>query len=216
MRNPNPTAAAPVQRVRWIAAIGIHPALAWLLPVALAVYAFCAFATHSRADVYAALSLMIVCQALAHLLAIGMLPRHWTLVVAASAVAPLICWRVHHLGQHDTPADAPAESIAAPPQPAPEPTPLVVVTTPATPIARPAYRLRPARVAAPLPPRLRRPTAARPVAASTATPPATTKRAEWATRIAAAQAAYPGATKKEIAVQLGITDRWLRECVRTA
>ncbi|MEU4214051.1 hypothetical protein [Actinoplanes sp. NPDC026623] len=106
-----------VARLRWVALtaaalltaygefelatlVGFTPWLAWLLPIAMDVYAYCAFAARRRVDVLAALGLMIVCQALAHLLAAGIITPHWGLVVAVSAVAPIICWRVHHLGDH--------------------------------------------------------------------------------------------------------------------
>jgi len=121
MRSTNTIAVA---RLRWVALgaaellaahgeydmatrIGVTPWLAWLFPVGIGVYAYCAFATGSRTDVRAALGLMTACHALAHLLAVDVLPRHWTLVVTVSAVAPIICWRVHHLGEHaPTTADA--------------------------------------------------------------------------------------------------------------
>ena len=106
-----------VARLRWVALIaaalltaygefelatlvGFTPWLAWLLPIGLDVYAYCAFAIDRRADVLAALILMISCQALAHLLAIGIIPAHWALVVAVSAVPPVICWRIHNLVGH--------------------------------------------------------------------------------------------------------------------
>lgn len=100
--------------------VGYTPSLAWLLPVALDVYAYCAFTIDRRADVLAALALMIFCQALAHLLAIGMIPAHWALVIAVSAVPPVICWRIHSLVGHPTTApaaasiDGPAESPEVP------------------------------------------------------------------------------------------------------
>lgn len=149
MRNADVTTTpAAVRWLRWIALaaaalltahgefqlaahIGVTPWLAWLLPVGLDVYAFCAFAAGIQRDVRAALGLMIACQALAHLLTIGIIPAHWTLVIAVSAVAPIVCWRVHHLGEHHTPAPAAGET---PPEPAADPTPEPRVEPTAEPI----------------------------------------------------------------------------------
>lgn len=132
MRNVDATTAAPtVQRLRWVAlaaaalltahgefelmtAVGVTPWLAWLAPIGLDVYAYCAFAAGRPTDVRAALLLMISCQALAHLLVVGIIPAHWSLVIAVSAVAPIVCWRVHHLAEHNTPAIVSAEVHVAP------------------------------------------------------------------------------------------------------
>jgi len=93
--------------------VGFTPSLAWLLPIGLDVYAYCAFAIGRRADVLAALTLMISCQALAHLLANGIIPTHWTLVIVVSAVPPVICWRIHNLVGHPV-TGAAASSIGGP------------------------------------------------------------------------------------------------------
>jgi hypothetical protein len=215
------TANTAVRRVRWIALgaaelmsavgefhlaqeIGIHPYLAWLLPVALGVYGFCAFATGHRADVFAALGLMIVCQGMAHLLAIGLIPRHWSLVLITSAVAPIVCWRVHHLGQTPpasepipTPADAAPVTVA----PAVAPASVAPVCEIPEPVDTPADDEQvcadPAPVAevAPLPSRPRR------------------SRAEWRTLIETAQQDHPDFSRAQLANHVGCTPRWLRTCL---
>lgn len=123
------TVPSSIVRLRWVALVaaalltaygefelatlvGYTPWLAWLLPIALDVYAYCAFAIERRTDVLAALALMIFCQALAHLLAIGIIPAHWALVIGVSAVPPVICWRIHNLIGH--PAGAPDPREATP------------------------------------------------------------------------------------------------------
>lgn len=201
------TVPTSVQRLRWVAlgaaalltaygefelmtAIGITPWLAWLAPVGLDVYAYCAFAAGRRADVRAALTLMISCQALAHLLAAGVIPTHWSLVIAVSAVAPVVCWRVHHLAEHDTiHSTTTIEAVLAAPAAAdPEDVPLTVEPEAWQPKARQQTRL----------PEGRR------------TPAETRKLAAEIMEV------QPGITKKDIAAQLGISARRLRTVLAAA
>jgi hypothetical protein len=116
-----------VARLRWVALaaaalltaigefmlaslVGYPLYVAWLFPIALDIYAYCAFAAKARRDVAAALVLMIVCQALAHLVAVSVIPAHWSLVILVSAVPPIICWRIHHLAAHRTPIEVDADT----------------------------------------------------------------------------------------------------------
>jgi len=231
MRTTNTIAVA---RLRWVALgaaellaahgeydmatrIGVTPWLAWLFPIGLGVYAYCAFATRSRADVRAALGLMIACQALAHLLAVDVLPRHWTLVVTVSAVAPIICWRVHHLGEHASMPDAAPPAMTTT-SPADDPTVAPVVeaapipTPPATrPAPRPRVRVAPSR----RPRRVTHTAAARYAPAAAVCPPATPRRRtreETQAMIQRLRATHRGITQKEIATRLGCSTRWVREC----
>lgn len=68
------------------------------LPAALDIYAVRAL--RARRDVAAAVAAMIATNAAAHLAAAGLLPVDWPLVVAVSAIAPLVLWRVHRLADH--------------------------------------------------------------------------------------------------------------------
>lgn len=68
------------------------------LPAALDVYAVRAL--RARRDVAAAVAAVIATNAAAHLVAAGLLPVDWPLVVAVSAIAPLVLWRVHRLADH--------------------------------------------------------------------------------------------------------------------
>lgn len=129
----------PIRLLRWVA-FGAAAALtasgeyylaglagwpswvAWLLPVALDVYAFTAFATHRRADTLAALGLMIAANTIYHLAATDIVPAGWQLVVTVAAAPPIICWRVHHLGETPPlPETSPATEAPAPEIP-PRPT----------------------------------------------------------------------------------------------
>ncbi len=67
------------------------------LPAALDIYAVRAL--RARRDVAAAVAAMIATNAAAHLVAAGLLPVDWPLVVAVSAIAPLVLWRVHRLAE---------------------------------------------------------------------------------------------------------------------
>lgn len=68
------------------------------LPAALDIYAVRAL--RARRDVATAVAAMIATNAAAHLVAAGLLPVAWPLVVGVSAIAPLVLWRVHRLADH--------------------------------------------------------------------------------------------------------------------
>jgi hypothetical protein len=97
------------------------------VPAALDIYAVRAL--RARRDVAAVVLAMIAVNAASHLVAAGLLPVSVPLVVAVSAIAPLVLWRVHRLAEHieqaPEPAAAPLETAAKfaeiPAEPAPEP-----------------------------------------------------------------------------------------------
>ncbi|MGQ4468917.1 hypothetical protein ACN6K6_007459 [Streptomyces violaceoruber] len=113
-------------------AVGFGPVLAGCVPAALDVYALRAFKT--QRDVPAVVVALILVNAAAHLVASGLLPVGIPLVIAVSAIAPLVLWRVHALGVAPEPVSAP-ESI---PQPAAEAIP---VTAPERTAERPTEPL---------------------------------------------------------------------------
>ncbi|MFF9324023.1 hypothetical protein ACF1AY_04820 [Streptomyces sp. NPDC014776] len=87
------------------------------VPAALDVYAIAAL--RARRDVLAVVGTLIAVNAASHLVAVGLLPVSVTLVVAVSAVAPLVLWRVHRLSeQRAEPLPEPSSVLA---EPAPEP-----------------------------------------------------------------------------------------------
>lgn len=77
------------------------------VPAALDVYALAAL--RARRDVLAVVTVLIAVNAASHLVEVGLLPVSVALVVAVSAVAPLVLWRVHRLSEHHPEAaDGPA------------------------------------------------------------------------------------------------------------
>lgn len=91
---------------------GWHPGIAWLLPTAIDVYVVQSFRRHR--DVAAALTLMVVANAVYHLADRGLFgvatkggeivrnasgdPRPtWWLIVGVAAIAPLVMWRIHRI-----------------------------------------------------------------------------------------------------------------------
>lgn len=118
------------------------------VPAALDVYALAAL--RARRDVLAVVVTLIAVNAASHLVAVGLLPVSVPLVVAVSAVAPLVLWRVHRLGEA-APTDASAlgnESVAAAVSAVPDayphvevhrdtPAPEPVAKTPALPVLGP-------------------------------------------------------------------------------
>ena len=96
------------------------------VPAALDVYALAAL--RARRDVLAVVVTLIAVNAASHLVEVGLLPVSVPLVVAVSAVAPLVLWRVHRLSEGYASGDAmPAPEPSA--ELAPEPS-----TAPAEPI----------------------------------------------------------------------------------
>ncbi|WP_432135164.1 hypothetical protein [Streptomyces sp. bgisy154] len=87
------------------------------VPAALDVYALAAL--RARRDVFAVVLTLIAVNAASHLVQVGLLPVSVALVVAVSAVAPLVLWRVHRLSEL-RPEPGP-ELSTAPAEPAPEP-----------------------------------------------------------------------------------------------
>jgi hypothetical protein len=116
------------------------------VPAALDVYALAAL--RARRDVLAVVLTLIAVNAASHLVEVGLLPVSVPLVVAVSAVAPLVLWRVHRLSERETepapePSSAEAEPAELPAEPitverAPEPAdavPVAPVLSPWTPMA---------------------------------------------------------------------------------
>jgi hypothetical protein len=119
------TASAEYELAR---AVGFGTFTAGCVPAALDVYALRAFAV--RRDVSAVVAALILTNALAHLVSSGLIPVSVPLVVAVSAIAPLVLWRVKALNapqarqesapvavEPETP-ERPVESRAAIPAPA--------------------------------------------------------------------------------------------------
>lgn len=98
------------------------------VPAALDVYALAAL--RARRDVLAVVATLIAVNAASHLVEVGLLPVSVPLVVAVSAVAPLVLWRVHRLSEQQ------AEPSAAVTEPAPEPS-----SAPAEPSPEPAEQI---------------------------------------------------------------------------
>ncbi|MCP9209970.1 hypothetical protein [Streptomyces cucumeris] len=144
-------------------AAGYHPVVAAGVPVAIDAYAIRAMEVGR--EVFPAVLAMIASNAAAHLVQGGMLTVSPWLVVAVSAVAPLVLWRVHALrkarerswasrsdiattadGRGPEPA---AEPIYVPPVPAepaaepikPEPVPAAVEAAPGVPVLGPFVAL---------------------------------------------------------------------------
>ncbi|MEU3292999.1 hypothetical protein ABZ722_11625 [Streptomyces longwoodensis] len=83
------------------------------VPAALDVYAIAAL--RARRDVFAVVLTLIAVNAASHLVEVGLLPVSVPLVVAVSAVAPLVLWRVHGLSAHRAePAPEPVPAVAEP------------------------------------------------------------------------------------------------------
>ncbi|WP_086800351.1 hypothetical protein [Streptomyces caniscabiei] len=115
---------------RLAVACGFGQYVAAGVPAALDVYALAAL--RARRDVLAVVAVLIGVNAASHLVEVGLLPVDVPLVVAVSAVAPLVLWRVHRLSeQQEEHAPARPEPVlgvsSAPAEPAPEPAQRVVV-----------------------------------------------------------------------------------------
>lgn len=98
--------------------VGFGTWTAACIPAALDLYAIRSI--RAGRDVWAAVLAMVVTNALSHLTASGLLPVAWPLVVAVSAIAPLVLWRVHRLAHH-VPAPEPEPVPAPAPKPVPAP-----------------------------------------------------------------------------------------------
>lgn len=104
------------------------------VPAALDVYALAAL--RARRDVFAVVLSLIGVNAASHLVEVGLLPVSVPLVVAVSAVAPLVLWRVHRLSEGHAeptpePSSGPAEPAAEPAELPAEPVTVERVQEPA-------------------------------------------------------------------------------------
>ncbi|SOB84220.1 hypothetical protein [Streptomyces sp. 1331.2] len=91
---------------------GYHPVVAGALPVAIDAYAIRALRTGR--EVLPAVLAMVATNSAAHLLHGGMLTISPALVVAVSAIAPLVLWRMHVLKHDPEPGPvAAAEDLVA-------------------------------------------------------------------------------------------------------
>ncbi|MEU3033515.1 hypothetical protein [Streptomyces griseoaurantiacus] len=79
------------------AAAGFGQYVAAGLPMSLDIYALAAL--RARRDVFAVVLVLVAVNAASHLVAVGMLPVSVALVVAVSALPPVILWRVHRLSE---------------------------------------------------------------------------------------------------------------------
>ncbi|MEV5048915.1 hypothetical protein AB0N20_31050 [Streptomyces griseoincarnatus] len=82
------------------------------VPAALDVYALAAL--RARRDVFTVVLTLIAVNAASHLVEVGLLPVSVPLVVAVSAVAPLVLWRVHRLSERRPQPTEPAAEVTAP------------------------------------------------------------------------------------------------------
>lgn len=89
-------------------AVGFNQWVAAAVPGALDIYTVRAM--RARKDVLAAVTAMIGVNAASHLVTAGLVDVSVPLVVAVSAIAPLVLWRVHRLADEH---DAPGEPIEA-------------------------------------------------------------------------------------------------------
>lgn len=110
-------------------AVGFNPWVAAAVPGALDLYTVRALRTGR--EVLAAVAAMIGVNAASHLVTAGLLPVNVPLVVAVSAIAPLVLWRVHSLG---TGRDEATEKVA--PLPFSEPVAVTVERAPEMPVIR--------------------------------------------------------------------------------
>lgn len=148
------TASAEYELARQV---GFNQWVAAAVPGALDIYTVRALRAHR--DVLAAVAAMIGVNAASHLVTAGLLPVNVPLVVAVSAIAPLVLWRVHRLaGEDETPVepnlvdvihDVPAATVER----VPEVYPVLETAVPAVPQAVPAgVRLLPLMTSCGLPP----------------------------------------------------------------
>ncbi|QDN87407.1 hypothetical protein [Streptomyces sp. RLB3-6] len=148
------TASAEYELARQV---GFNQWVAAAVPGALDIYTVRALRAHR--DVLTAVGAMIGVNAASHLVTAGLLPVNVPLVVAVSAIAPLVLWRVHRLAdEHETPAETEAldviQTLPAPTvERVPEAYPELETAVPAVPEAVPAgVRLLPLMTSCGLPP----------------------------------------------------------------
>jgi hypothetical protein len=115
---------------------GWHPGLAWGLPLAIDVYVVQAMRRHR--DVFLALTLMVVANAVFHLADAGLFGMRaedepeWWLIAAVAAIAPWVMLRIHAITapprakkrrqkQPEQPAQARQQAPPEPPPTAPDP-----------------------------------------------------------------------------------------------
>ncbi|QDN81813.1 hypothetical protein FNV64_45305 [Streptomyces sp. S1A1-7] len=133
------TASAEYELARQV---GFNQWVAAAVPGALDIYTVRAMRAHR--DVLVAVSAMIGVNAASHLVTAGLLPVNVPLVVAVSAIAPLVLWRVHRLAnKHETPVepnllDVIQEVPDATVERVPEAYPVLETAVPAVPEAVPA------------------------------------------------------------------------------
>jgi hypothetical protein len=149
------TASAEYELAR---AVGFNQWVAAAVPAALDLYTVRAL--RSGREVLAAVAAMIGVNAASHLVTAGLVVVNVPLVVAVSAIAPLVLWRVHSLGTEDVVRDVKADITEHPAVAEPVTEPVQVT------VERPLVRV-PARAVDPfagkpykeLPPALPEPTA---------------------------------------------------------
>lgn len=112
---------------------GFGAVVAGGVPAALDIYVIRAL--RARRDVAAVVLAMVAVNAASHLVAAGLLPVSVPLVVAVSAIAPLVLWRVHRLAEHIEQAEPAGAALETErnlhPVPAePEPEPVVIERVP--------------------------------------------------------------------------------------
>ncbi|MGW4139354.1 hypothetical protein ACWELV_21565 [Streptomyces mirabilis] len=100
------TASAEYELARQV---GFNQWVAAAVPGALDIYTVRALRAHR--DVLAAVAAMIGVNAASHLVTAGLLPVNVPLVVAVSAIAPLVLWRVHRLADE---GEMPVEANSVP------------------------------------------------------------------------------------------------------
>ncbi|WP_405548925.1 hypothetical protein OG215_15360 [Streptomyces globisporus] len=95
------------------------------VPAALDIYAIRAL--RAKRDVLIVVAALVAVNAASHLVSAGLLPVDWPLVVAVSAIAPLVLWRVHRLSEPATePAEVVTSTVMTTVQPVTRPVPEVV------------------------------------------------------------------------------------------
>ncbi|QIY72034.1 hypothetical protein HEP84_25685 [Streptomyces sp. RLB1-33] len=162
------TASAEYELARQV---GFNQWVAAAVPGALDIYTVRALRAHR--DVLAAVAAMIGVNAASHLVTAGLLPVNVPLVVAVSAIAPLVLWRVHRLADETETAVEPSKldviqlEDSTTVERVPEAYPVLETAVPAVPEAvPPGIRLLPLATSCGLPPELSAAPALSPVPAA--------------------------------------------------